>query len=63
MIVKEFIRFNDGLYILKRKFQELSIKTDKVQELKELLGCHIVLRKDGWLLYCEQIQEAELVNE
>jgi len=63
MIVKEFIRFNDGLYILKRKFQELSVKSDKIQELKSLLGCDIVLRKDGWLLYCEQIAEAEIVNE
>lgn len=63
MIIKEFIKFNDGLYILKRKFQELSVKPDKIQELKSLLGCDIVLRKDGWLLYCEQIQEAELVNE
>lgn len=63
MIIKEFIRFNDGLYILKRKFQELSVKQDKIQELKSLLGCDIVLRKDGWLLYCEQIAEAEIVNE
>jgi hypothetical protein len=63
MIIKELIRFNDGLYILKRKFQELSVKSDKVQELKSLLGCDIVLRKDGWLLYCEQIAEAEIVNE
>lgn len=58
---KEYIRFNDNLYILKNRYQEISVKPDKVQELKELLGCDIVLRKDGYLLYCEQVEEAELV--
>ena len=32
------------------------------QELKELLNCDIVLRKDGWLLYCKQVEEAEIVT-
>jgi hypothetical protein len=34
----------------------------KIQELKDLLQCDIVLRKDGYLLYCEQIPEAEIVE-
>jgi len=59
---KEFVRFNDNLYILKNKYQEISVKVDKIQELKELLNCDIVLRKDGWLLYCKQIEEAEIVT-
>jgi hypothetical protein len=41
---------------------EDSIKQDKIQELKDLLECDIVLRKDGYLLYCEQIPEAEIVE-
>lgn len=59
---KEFIRFNDNLYTLKKKYQEISIKADKIQELKELLNCDIVLRKDGWLLYCELVEEAEIIT-
>lgn len=63
IITKELIRFNDNLYTLKRKYQEISVKADKIQELKGLLNCDIVLKKDGWLLYCEQIEEANIVNE
>jgi len=59
---KEFIRYNDNLYTLTKRYQEVSVKADKIQELKELLNCDIVLRKDGWLLYCEQVEEAEIVT-
>lgn len=59
---KEFIRFNDNLYVLKKRYQEVSVKQDKIQELKELLNCDIVLRKDGWLLYCELVEEAEIIT-
>ncbi len=57
-----FINFNDNLYLQKRKFIEDSVKADKIHELKELLRCDIVLRKDGYLLYCELIPEAEIVS-
>ena len=60
---KEFIRYNDNLYTLTKRYQEVSVKPDKIQELKELLNCDIVLRKDGWLLYCERVEEAEIVTE
>lgn len=63
MIRNEFIKFNDNLYLLKAKYNAESVRIDKVQELRELLKCDIVLKQNGWLFYCEQIQEAELVLE
>lgn len=62
MINKQIINFNDNLYFIKRKFHEESVKPEKIQELKELLEATIVLKKDGWLLYCELIPEAEIVE-
>ena len=37
----------------------------KLSQIKyrNLLDCDIVLRKDGLLLYCEQIAEAEVITE
>ena len=63
MIRQEIVKFNDTLYIVKRKFSAESVRIDKVQELRELLECDIVLKQNGWLFYCEQIKEAELVLE
>ncbi len=60
---KEFIRYNDKLYLIVEIYPEQKVKSDKIQQLRELLECDIVLRKDGLLLYCEQIQEAEVVSE
>ncbi len=63
MIRQELIRFNDNLYILKAKYPQERVRIDKTQELKELLECDVVLKQNGWLFYCEQIQEAEIVLE
>jgi hypothetical protein len=60
---KEFIRHNDKLYLIVEIYAEQKIKPDKIQELRGLLDCDIVLRKDGLLLYCEQIAEAEVITE
>jgi len=60
---KEFIRHNDKLYLIVEIYPEQKIKSDKIQELRTLLDCDIVLRKDGLLLYCEQIAEAEVITE
>jgi hypothetical protein len=59
---KEFIRHNDNLYMIVEIYSEQRVKHDKIQELRELLECDIVLRKDGLLLFCEKIQEAEVVS-
>ena len=63
MIRKEIIRFNDNLYTIQRKFAEGSVRIDKVQELRKLLECDIVLKNNGWLFYCDLIPEAEIVSE
>lgn len=60
---KEFIRYNDKLYLIVEIYGEQKVKPDKIQELRGLLDCDIVLRKDGLLLYCEQIAEAEVITE
>ena len=59
---KEFIRHSDNLYMIVEMYSEQKVKHDKIQELRELLECDIVLRKDGLLLFCEKIQEAEVVS-
>ena len=35
---KILVKFNDNLYFQKRKYMEDSVKQDKIQDLKELLG-------------------------
>jgi hypothetical protein len=59
---KEFVRHNDNLYLIIEIYPEQKIKPDKIQELRKLLDCDIVLKKDGLLLYCEQIAEAEVIT-
>jgi len=62
MIRQELIRFNDNLYLLKAKYPQERVRIDKTQELKDLLGCQVVLKQNGWLFYCEQIEEAEIME-
>lgn len=63
MIRQEIIKFNDNLYIVNRKFSEGVVRIDKVQQLRELLECDIVLKQNGWLFYCKLIPEAEVISE
>ena len=62
MIRQELVRFNDNLYLLKAKYPQERVRIDKTQELKELLKCDVVLKQNGWLFYCEQISEAEIIE-
>jgi hypothetical protein len=62
MIKNEFVRFNDNLYLVKQKYHENTIRIDKVQYLRELLKCDIVLKQNNYLFYCEQIPEAEVIT-
>lgn len=63
MIIKEFINFNDSLYIPKYKFMEYRVQENKVHDLRRDLDCDIVLRKDGWLVFCEKIEEAQIIED
>jgi hypothetical protein len=62
MIKNEFVRFNDNLYLVKQKYRENTIRIDKVQYLREVLKCDIVLKQNNYLFYCEQIPEAEVIT-
>lgn len=60
MIKEEIIRFNDNLYIPRYKF--LDSPKIKTEELRNYLGMDIVLRKENFLFFCEQIPEAEVIS-
>jgi hypothetical protein len=58
----EWIRHDDKLFIVERKWPADRIRLDKIQDLREALGCDIVLKNNDWLFYCKRIEEAEIVN-
>jgi hypothetical protein len=58
----EFIRYNDKLYDIKRKYPEARVRADKIDDLRQALSCDITLKKEGNLYFCVQIQEAEIVQ-
>lgn len=59
---REFIRFNDNLYEVIKRYSENRVKPDKIDELRQIFYCDATLKKDGSLFFCKIIQEAELVN-
>jgi hypothetical protein len=63
MIRNEFVKFNDNLYLIIQKYPEDKVRIDKVQELRQLFGCDIVLKNNNILYYCNLIPEAEIVTE
>lgn len=58
----EFIRFNEDLFVINRKYPEPKVKPDKIEELRQIFSCDIVLRKDGMLFFCRKIEDAEIIN-
>ena len=64
MIVgKEIIPYNDVLYMVEKRYKEATVKENMTNELKEFLGCDLVLRKNGYLFFCTIIKEAEIIND
>lgn len=63
MIRNELVKFNNNLYIVFRKYHEEKVRIDKVQELRELLGCDIVLKNNNVLFYCNLIPDLEIIEE
>jgi hypothetical protein len=63
MIIKEFVNYNEHLYIPKYQFLEHRVVGDNVEKLRKHLECDIALRKDGWITFCEKIEEAEVISE
>ena len=61
MFNKEVVTYKDELYIVKRKFTEH--KDFPTTEMREYLLCDLVLRREGKLYFCEQIKQAEIIEE
>jgi len=60
-IVKNFIRVNDSLFLVKKTYREETIKN--VDGVKEFTGSDHVFKNDGILYFCERIQELEIEVE
>jgi hypothetical protein len=62
---KELVQYNNKLYWVYKKFKSSSIKEGKINNVKDLWNCDIVLktRNDSdELLFLREIPEIELVN-
>ena len=62
-IIKQVIKYQDVLYVIKRILKESSIKEEFVQEYKEFLAADIVLKKDGMYYFANKIDEVEALPE
>jgi len=61
MLRTEFIKFDDKLFVLKRKLKE--DQTPNVDVWKEHLRADTVLKKDGLLYFLELVPELEEIKE
>ena len=59
MFRNEFIKYEDRLYILKRRLKEEY--NPNVEVWKDHLGADLVLRKDGVLHFVELVPDAEIL--
>ena len=60
-IKREFIRFDDKLFEVVRFFREDHVKN--VEAIKQHYECSMVLRKNGFMYFCTEVPEAEIVEE
>jgi len=59
---KPFIKFTDKLYLLNRKILDDSKYTgDKLDDIMKFFNANKVLRKDGYLFFLEEVEEAEII--
>jgi hypothetical protein len=63
MIATQFISFQDKLYILKRKvLDDVKYTGPNLDLLMKWVGSDKVLRKEGYLFFLEEIEEAEVLG-
>jgi muramoyltetrapeptide carboxypeptidase LdcA involved in peptidoglycan recycling len=63
MLIKQIIPFQDKLYLLKRRILDDGKHTgSNLDILMKWLDSNKVLRKDGYLFFLEEIEEAELLG-
>jgi hypothetical protein len=64
MISKQIIYFQDKAYILIRRIQDDSRYVgDNLDILMRWFGADKVLRKEGYLFFLDEIEEAEVLGE
>ena len=62
MIIKQFINFQDKLYILRKtKIDGPEYTSDKLDLMNQWLGTNKILRKEGMLYFLEEIEDAEVI--
>ena len=60
----ETIYYADRMFLVKRKIREADLKTGfDTEVLKQWTMSDVLLRKDGFIYCCEQIQDAETISE
>ena len=60
----ETIYYADRMFLVKRKIREADLKTGFDTEVqKQWTMSDVLLRKDGFIYCCEQIQDAEIISE
>jgi hypothetical protein len=67
-LCKELIKYQDKLYLLHDKVKEKHIKPEKINDLKLLWGCDVIIKQqnpigDVYLLFLNEIQEADIIEE
>jgi hypothetical protein len=66
MINHKFINHGDKLYYIYRMYKESHVKKEKINELKELLECDIILKnknnEDYYLFFLKEVTELEILT-
>lgn len=60
-MTKQFITFQDNLYLLKRVIKEEL--NPNIEAWKEVLRADLVLRKDGMFYFVELVPDLEIIEE
>ena len=60
----ETIYYADRMFLVKRKIREADLKPGfDTEVMKQWTGSDMLLRKEGIIYCCEQIQDAEIISE
>lgn len=62
-MITQFIRFADKLYTLKQRvLDDPKYAGEKLDLLMKWYGSNKVLRKEGYLFFLEEVQDAEVID-
>ena len=60
MVFGEILNFQDRMFLCKRKIRES--QQPIIETWKIYLNCDVILKKDGWFFFCQEIKDAEIVE-